>query len=107
MIGARKARVGIGKFGSEASQKKNGVESREYQMAASNRIGREFSLSAKVLNAALMDFGSAMCVGKPKCAACPLQKQCRYYREHGSRENARQAEGKQKSKSKQEIVWRL
>ena len=63
-----------------------------------NRIGREFSLSAKVLNAALMDFGSAMCVGKPKCAACPLQKQCRYYREHGSRENARQAEGKQKSK---------
>lgn len=58
----------------------------------------KFTMPKKEMNAALMDFGSAMCVGKPKCAACPLQKQCRYYREHGSRENARQAEGKQKSK---------
>ncbi len=47
---------------------------------------REFSLPAKILNAAMMDFGSAVCMGKPKCGACPLAVKCRYRREKGKRE---------------------
>lgn len=40
----------------------------------------------KELNAALMDFGSALCVSRPKCEACPLKKSCLYYREAGKQE---------------------
>ena len=54
----------------------------------------EFSLPARVLNAAMMDFGSAICTGKPKCAACPLAARCRYLREEG--------EGEQELKIKNE-----
>jgi A/G-specific adenine glycosylase len=40
----------------------------------------------KSLNAALMDFGSTLCVARPKCAACPLRLRCVYYREGGRQE---------------------
>lgn len=46
----------------------------------------KFTSSRKKLNAALMDFGSALCVARPKCEACPLQKQCVYFREKGIQE---------------------
>ncbi|NTW13524.1 MAG: A/G-specific adenine glycosylase [Candidatus Moranbacteria bacterium] len=45
-----------------------------------------FSLPAKELNASLMDFGSAICVARPKCGACPVRDGCRYFREKGKSE---------------------
>lgn len=39
--------------------------------------------SRKRLNAALMDFGSSVCVARPKCGICPLSSRCRYFREGG------------------------
>lgn len=57
----------------------------------------------KVLNAALMDFGSAVCVARPKCGICPLQARCAYYREKGKREqltvNKKQSTGSKKQKT--------
>lgn len=47
------------------------------------------SLPAKELNAALMDFGSAICVARPKCGACSLREKCRYFREKGRNEPGR------------------
>jgi A/G-specific adenine glycosylase len=44
----------------------------------------------KSLNAALMDFGSALCVARPKCEACPLRSRCVYHREGGKQEVKRQ-----------------
>lgn len=40
----------------------------------------------RMLNAALMDFGSALCVARPKCANCPLRTKCVYFKERGARE---------------------
>ncbi|MEI7750296.1 MAG: hypothetical protein WCJ25_04840 [Candidatus Moraniibacteriota bacterium] len=45
-----------------------------------------FRLPAKELNGALMDFGSAICVARPKCGVCPLRMRCKYYREKGKSE---------------------
>ncbi len=45
-----------------------------------------FSLRAKTLNAAMMDFGSAICTARPKCGACPLSSRCVYFREKGMQE---------------------
>ncbi|MEK9151371.1 MAG: hypothetical protein AAB547_01960 [Patescibacteria group bacterium] len=45
-----------------------------------------FETPKKMLNAALMDFGSALCVARPKCEACALRKRCVYYREKGRSE---------------------
>ncbi|MBP9727989.1 MAG: A/G-specific adenine glycosylase [Candidatus Moranbacteria bacterium] len=38
------------------------------------------------MNAALMDFGSALCSARPKCQACSLRSRCQYYKEKGARE---------------------
>ena len=46
----------------------------------------KFETPKKNLNAALMDFGSSRCTGRPKCNACPLAKHCRYYKERGQGE---------------------
>ena len=46
----------------------------------------KFETPKKKLNAALMDFGSSLCTGRPKCNACPLAKHCRYYKERGQGE---------------------
>lgn len=40
----------------------------------------------RTLNAALMDFGSALCVSRPKCEACSLRKNCLFYKEKGRKE---------------------
>lgn len=46
----------------------------------------KFSLPKREMNAALMDFGSALCVAKPKCEACFLRSRCVYYKEGGKGE---------------------
>jgi hypothetical protein len=33
-----------------------------------------------------MDFGSSLCVGRPKCGACPLASRCVYDKEKGQKE---------------------
>lgn len=48
-----------------------------------------FDVHAKELNAALMDFGSALCLGRPKCSACPLSAQCVYFIQEGNQEKVR------------------
>ena len=45
-------------------------------------------------NGAIMDFGSLVCVKKPKCEVCPLQTRCVYFREQGK--------GEQDKKEKEE-----
>ena len=45
-----------------------------------------FLLPAKELNAALMDFGSSICMGRPKCGNCPLSAQCVYFESAGRME---------------------
>lgn len=55
----------------------------EKEMAIFNeKLGK----GAREMNAALMDFGSAICTARPKCGACPLQKECRYFKEKGKQE---------------------
>lgn len=51
--------------------------------AASSALENQLALPSKELNAALMDFGSSLCTGRPKCGACPLALRCRYRREKG------------------------
>lgn len=45
-----------------------------------------FETPKKEMNAALMDFGSSLCVARPKCEACSLRTRCVYYREKGKQE---------------------
>lgn len=73
-----------------------------------------FQSPKKVLNAALMDFGSAVCVARPKCGICPLQTRCVYYREEGVKElripvrpvGGKKKESRMKSKKEKSIDWR-
>jgi A/G-specific adenine glycosylase len=46
----------------------------------------KFAMPKKEMNAALMDFGSALCVARPKCEACSLKAKCVYYKERGTQE---------------------
>ncbi|MFZ1626257.1 MAG: A/G-specific adenine glycosylase [Candidatus Moraniibacteriota bacterium] len=63
----------------------------------------KFVTPRKSLNGALMDFGSALCVARPKCEACPVRAQCRYYREGGKQEFSQR---KPKTKSgKSKVDW--
>ena len=81
-VGRRKSGgEGIGKPGAGNIARCAGIEVR-----ASEVVARAFSLPAKTLNAAFMDFGSAICTGKPKCATCPFAARCRFFRERGKRE---------------------
>ncbi len=49
-------------------------------------LNTKLGKDARALNAALMDFGSALCTARPKCANCPLQARCQYFREQGKQE---------------------
>lgn len=75
---------------SQFSNKKNKRETvKNWVLKMGNgkwEIEKLFSIHAKVLNAALMDFGSAICLGKPKCATCPLLERCTYFGEKGRNE---------------------
>ncbi len=66
----------------------------------------KFRSPRKELNAALMDFGSALCVSRPKCEACPLKKSCVYYREAGKQETSSKKPKKAKGidREKTEVV---
>lgn len=46
----------------------------------------KFVMEKREMNGALMDFGSALCVARPKCEACMLRVKCRYYQENGKSE---------------------
>ncbi len=46
----------------------------------------KFVMSKREMNGALMDFGSALCVARPKCEACVLRVKCQYYQENGKEE---------------------
>lgn len=48
---------------------------------------KKFAASRKILNAAFMDFGSAVCPARPKCGICPLRPQCVYFKEKGRKES--------------------
>lgn len=48
---------------------------------------KRFMTPKKELNAALMDFGSALCVARPKCGACPLSSRCIFFKEKGLQES--------------------
>lgn len=56
-----------------------------------------FITPKKQFNAALMDFGSALCTARPKCSACSLRSHCVYFKEEGKREK------KEKSLSEKKI----
>lgn len=60
-----------------------------------------FEMPKKKMNAALMDFGSALCLARPKCEACPLRRRCVYQKEKGLSE--RQFTLKSTTKQKQVI----
>lgn len=45
-----------------------------------------FTMNKKDMNAALMDFGSALCTARPKCQACSLRTSCVYFKEGGKQE---------------------
>lgn len=47
---------------------------------------KKFAASRRVFNAALMDFGSAICTARPKCGICPLQSRCVYFKDKGKGE---------------------
>lgn len=55
------------------------VQEREYWQ-------RALCSPKRKLNAALMDFGSAICTARPKCGLCPLRPECVYYQGSGQRE---------------------
>ncbi len=70
-------------------------------------MASRFSLPAKSLNAALMDFGSALCLSRPKCAACPLRTRCAYFSENGNQETVNKEQSTKKKKEKAEkIDWK-
>ena len=50
---------------------------------------KAFVMPKKEMNAALMDFGSALCVARPKCEACMLRSRCVYNKEQGKQEVVR------------------
>jgi A/G-specific adenine glycosylase len=59
----------------------------------------KFAMPKKEMNAALMDFGSGLCVSRPKCEACSLKTRCRYYKEQGVQE------AKKKIQKKSQRDW--
>ncbi len=81
----------IGRFFFGGKQRVGEREAAYFESALGDR-SREF-------NAALMDFGSALCVARPKCSACSLRHACRYFREQGKQEARAKSE-----KSKAEAV---
>lgn len=48
----------------------------------------KFKKNAREMNAGLMDFGSSICTGRPKCATCPLASKCLYFVQEGKREQS-------------------
>lgn len=69
----------------------------------------KFSFPKKEMNAALMDFGSALCVARPKCEACPLKSRCVYYKEQGKQEvvsRKQSAKNEKQGTGQQQVDWK-
>lgn len=72
-------------------------------------LARLFSLPAGTLNAAMMDFGSAICTARPKCGACPLSSRCVYFKEKGMQETRDKKQDTKISKAsnrKDSVNWK-
>lgn len=71
-----------------------------------------FAMPKKDMNAALMDFGSALCVARPKCEACSLKAKCVYYKESGKQETrykqqeTRKKQGTSNKKQAKSVDWK-
>lgn len=63
---------------------------------------RVFTASRREFNAALMDFGSAVCTARPKCGNCPLAARCAYFKESGRGE----AKGNERKADAHRTAWR-
>lgn len=66
---------------------------------------KAFRMKAKTLNAAMMDFGSAICTARPKCGVCPLAEHCVYFSEDGKKE-IRMKNKESSSKKSEAIDWK-
>jgi A/G-specific adenine glycosylase len=69
----------------------------------------KFHTPKKELNAVLMDFGSALCVSRPRCEACALRSRCVYYREKGSQEavgSEQSAKNKRQKREDRKQNWK-
>ncbi len=67
-----------------------------------SELDGRFRERAKILNAALMDLGSSLCTGRPKCAACPLALKCKYWLDKGKKESLQ----KSVSENLMEVEWK-
>ncbi|MDP2837653.1 MAG: hypothetical protein Q8O53_00035 [Candidatus Moranbacteria bacterium] len=66
----------------------------------------KFATPKQSMNAALMDFGSALCVARPKCEACSLRSHCLYYQEQGKQEASNSATAFRASRIiKKKVDW--
>ena len=69
-----------------------------------------FQMQRKVLNGALMDFGSSLCLARPKCEACMLRNECVYYVEKGEKERQDKrykiSDKKEKGEKTKKIDWK-
>lgn len=63
----------------------------------------KFVSRRRELNAALMDFGSALCVARPKCEACPLRAKCVYYEERGRQEVPERKPKRRRGRGNEEV----
>lgn len=59
---------------------------KERVLRQEDKFNQTFGKDAPWLNAALMDFGSSLCVARPKCSACMLRHNCEYYATSGRKE---------------------
>jgi A/G-specific adenine glycosylase len=94
--------------GGNPEEKKHG--SRVKPGMTSEKLEQLFSLPAKTLNAAMMDFGSAICTARPKCGACPLSSRCVYFSEDGKQEVRSKKSGVRnwgkRKEAERKIDWR-
>lgn len=67
---------------------------------------QDLSDSMGDMNQALMDIGATICLGngKPKCAICPLQEQCKAYKENKTEELPIRIKNKTRKKLKYTVI---
>lgn len=68
-------------------------------------VNQIFGGDAPWLNAALMDFGSSLCVARPKCEACMLRPNCAYYATGGRKEKKSQKKKRLSPKADHAILF--
>jgi A/G-specific adenine glycosylase len=63
-----------------------------------------FTMPSEQLNAALMDFGSAICLGRPRCNVCPLRLHCEAFALGRMLEQSNTSQTKKKNTIKQKTL---